>query len=252
MKGIVSFVKWSFKPSNEIAMKMLKKIMFIGLLLWMPLVTLAQQTSWNYSAGLSSILLLSNKISGLPGIGLQAGATQRTNLTRKLEIMSEFNIYFGGTGIGAWALPYPNGTTTPTWSPSVENFFYEGVNYALGLNYDLVPNEISISAEGFIGYSGLLHIDLSDKPSSYSLIDPAKNNSYNSDLFAGLDYGVCLGGTYWLGDNNGISLRYHIGFSNFTPDLQGAKTSPNTIFVSYCYLLRDFSMSKPYKNKLLR
>jgi hypothetical protein len=195
-----------------------------------------------FFAGVETNMIFSSQLSTSPGFGIQCGAGSQTTVAYRTEIISEIYICTGTTGVEGWMLNSDN----TTWGRSWLTLIGGSAKYLIGVNYYIVPREVSISVAPVISGNAYFYPDFKH---STTITDPKNPDNSNFNSIGGWDYGINIGVTYRYDTDHQVSARYDYGFggSNYF-----GNSHFNTLLISYAYKIFEYSATKKYENRMLR
>jgi len=239
-------------------MKRIKKFVLASLFLSLPMGAWAQ-VWYQGTVGVVMPFASSNLFTSSLGIGLNLGYCDHFAISNRLHLAYELDAYYGGM-----TLNYKAGDSvslTPTGSATCIAL---GGNLKLGLNYYIIPKQLSVGAGIFGGYN--VSLFLSDNE---QYIIGYQSAGYNNPIFISdvansmnnYNYGVCFSTELSLG-KHALSLKLDLGLNNFTSgmELYNSKTNKSVacntnlsiITLNYHYYIYKYSLAKNYQNKLLK
>ena len=227
----------------------LKKILFVSSFTLMTFMASGQALT-DIHIGLYSCFLSSDSLKSTPGPGLEIGARSQARISRRLDFFSTYSVYFATFNVNGYHY-----TEDASFNPIVKNtsptFDKIGLNYAVGIDYYIIPDKFSVGAgigiavNDIIGEAPLID-SLGAVPTS---VQTMRSTAQVTDLeHFNFDYGVHANLIYRLPKVQ-FSLEYFKGFSSLT---SGYNSSMNDIMLAVHFHLRDISYAKPYQNKLTK
>jgi hypothetical protein len=199
------------------------------------------QNLQTFFAGIETNMIFSNQLSTSPGIGLQCGAGSQATVAYRTEIIAEAYICAGTIGVQGWLLDNNN----ITWNQSWLTLIGGNAKYLLGVNYYIVPRELSISLAPVVSGNSYIYAEVKHMA---TLTDPKRPDINDFCTINGWDYGLNIGVTYRYDTDHQVSARYDYGFGR--PYFGNSHF--NTLLISYAYKIFEYSATKKYENKMLR
>jgi|GEM_PF-2769420 len=210
------------------------------------------QVLYDMHVGLYSTFLSSDSLKASPGIGLEIGARSQAKISPRFDFFSTYSIYGASFGIPGYTYAL-DGNFNLNTANVIANFIKLGLNYSLGVDYFIVPDQFSVGVGPAIAlnyyiltttedvFLGPIHVD----PQT---LRPLSTTSASNLSTFNFDYGARLNFIYRFPKVQ-LSLEYFHGFSSLTPTYN---TSANDIMLGLHFNLKEISHAKPYQNKLIK
>ena len=231
-------------------MKPFKDIFLILIFLFSTSLTIGQSLIDTH-AGFYTTFLSSQALQSVPGIGLEVGKRSQAKMSPRFDFFSDYAIYFTSFGIKGYTVT-ETGVFDTVVTHTTSTFYKVGLNYALGVDYFILPDQLSIGAGPALSLNDVLLAPGSNRallgtvPRDAVATAPATTTDQMGGFL--IDYGVHINVVYRLPKVQ-FSISYFKGFNSLTT---GFSTTSNDIELAVHFNLMESSFAKPYQNKIVK
>ncbi len=228
-------------------MKPLKKLFFTAILsvTWS---CASAQVTYDYHVGLQSTFLTSDSIKSTPGFGIEFGGHSEAKISPRFDFISSTSIYFSQFNVTGYSFIASLTSFDTSYSNTAETYYKVGLNYSLGAAFYIIPDKFSVSASIAAAANDIVYTGTNQD----NFIGAHRGNypAARAGDLAGfnIDYGPRVGLRYRL-PKVAFSLEYFKGFGNITPN-DKFRTTMNDVVLGIHFFIREYSIAKPYQNKL--
>jgi len=228
-------------------MKPFKKFLFTVILSVTWSVATAQVT-YDYHIGLISTFLSSDSLKSTPGFGIEIGGHSQARISPRFDFISTTSIYFSQFSVTGYGFSIASSSFDTTYKNSSESYNKIGLNYSLGAAYYIIPDKFNVSLSIAVAANDIMYTGTNQD----NFIGAHQGNypAARAGDLAGfnIDYGPRIGLNYRL-PKVAFSLEYFKGFGNITAG-DPFRTTMNDVVFGIHFFIREFSIAKPYQNKL--